>query len=88
MRLDTILVNLDDEERETLLAKILDELTLGEITDALTYLWDRRAPDTQQTRGRLTLGLTVGERCAIAVAAYQDEVARLDAEIAAAEDES
>lgn len=74
MRLDTILAGLDLEEREVLLDKILAELTLGEIVDALTHLWDRRADDTRKT---------VGQRCAEAYAEYREERDRIDAEIRA-----
>jgi DNA-directed RNA polymerase specialized sigma24 family protein len=41
MRLDTILANLDPDEREELRRQILDELTHSELVDALTHLWDR-----------------------------------------------
>lgn len=40
-RLDTILANLEPEEREVLLGRILDELTYDEAMDALASVWDR-----------------------------------------------
>lgn len=83
-RLDTIIVNLDADEREVLLDKILAELTIAEITDALTYLWDRREPKTWSAEERrwISPGATVGARCAEAVREYQTEVARIDAQCA------
>lgn len=66
-RLDTILANLDPEERGELVDRILGELTHHEIMDALASVWDRVEP-----------------RVTAAVREYQAEVARIDAEIAAA----
>lgn len=43
-RLDTILANLDPEERGELVDRIVGELTHAEIVDALTHVWDRIRP--------------------------------------------